>query len=184
MPGTACSIWANPVGGFPLKTIIVVLVMAALVFPGVAQAHTEEELEAWKAEWVAQVEVFGLTRQLVAEWNDMAERNWRRPKPHVHQLRRVYRPGVEQWRPLVEKYFQPDDVAWAMRVMACESGGDPYAKNPRSSASGLFQHLARYWDARSAKAGWAGASIWDPEANIAVAAWLYYTGGPGHWVCK
>lgn len=72
-----------------------------------------------------------------------------------------------------------------MRVMACESGGNPLAKNPRSSASGLFQHLARLWPERSVKAGWPGADIFDPEANIAVAAWLYYYGGgPGHWVCK
>ena len=72
-----------------------------------------------------------------------------------------------------------------MRVIACESGGNPNAKNSGSSASGLFQHLAaKYWVSRSASAGWAGASVFDPEANVAVAAWLQRTGGWGHWVCK
>lgn len=85
---------------------------------------------------------------------------------------------------LIRTYFQPADVEWALRVSFCESGWDASAKNPTSSASGLFQHLARFWDDRSARAGWAGASIWDAEANTAVAAWLFVTGGPSHWVCK
>jgi len=158
-------------------------ISAVFLFPLPAVAHTAEEIRAWQSEWQVRVDQEGgLTQALVDEWREMAARNWRRP--HPHQRKATYRPGVEQWRPLVERYFQPEDVPWAMRVMACESGGNPLAKNPRSSASGLFQHLARYWDARSAKAGWAGASIWDPEANIAVAAWLYYVGGPEHWVCK
>lgn len=142
------------------------------------------------SEWEHQWHVEGsLTPALVEQYNDLVRQD--PPPPPVRTVRppaprpaRVAPANVEQWRPLVEKYFSPADVPWAMRVMACESGGDHLAKNPRSSASGLFQHLARYWDDRSAKAGWAGASIWDPEANIAVAAWLYYTGGPGHWVCK
>ena len=49
----------------------------------------------------------------------------------------------------------------------------------------LFQHLGKYWDERSRQAGWYGASIYDPEANIAVAAWLFYTqGGRRHWTCR
>jgi len=91
---------------------------------------------------------------------------------------------VERWRPLVEQYFQVSDVEWALRIIACESGGYPNAKNPTSSASGLFQHLARYWDGRSDAAGWKDASIWDPEANVAVAAWLLEKNGKASWECK
>ncbi|MDO8885754.1 transglycosylase SLT domain-containing protein [Candidatus Oleimmundimicrobium sp.] len=95
------------------------------------------------------------------------------------------KPGVEQWRPLVKKYFLAQHVDDALIVMSGESGGDPNAKNPNSSASGLFQHLARYWPNRSASAGWAGASIFDPEANIAVAAWLSKGGANwNHWQIK
>ena len=74
-----------------------------------------------------------------------------------------------------------------MRVMACESLGDPNARNPRSGASGLFQHMPRYWPERSAAAGFGGRSIFDPEANVGVAAWMIYEypgGGWKHWVCK
>lgn len=95
-----------------------------------------------------------------------------------------FSPRVERWRPLVEYYFHAEDVEWALRVMRCESRGDPNAANPRSSARGLFQHLKRLWPERAVSAGWPGADILDPEANIAVAAWLLYEGGPSHWVCR
>lgn len=97
--------------------------------------------------------------------------------------RRVLVPqNVEAWRPLVAAYFGPNEVERALRVIYCESSGDPNAKNPSSSASGLFQHLSRFWAERSIDAGWAGADIFDPEANVAVAAWLVYNGGGwSHW---
>lgn len=111
---------------------------------------------------------------------------WRsEPEPIIMPIQYAPAPLEPTWvRNLVEKYFHVNDVEWALRVSYCESHWDANAKNPTSSASGLFQHLAKYWDERAAKAGWPGASIWDPEANTAVAAWLYYQGGPGHWVCK
>ena len=86
---------------------------------------------------------------------------------------------VERWRPVVEMYFPSD-----LRIIECESHGDPEAKNPNSSASGLFQHLARLWPQRAAEAGFADADVFDPFANIAVAAWLLEHGGTSHWVCK
>ncbi len=90
--------------------------------------------------------------------------------------------SAEDWRPIVELYFEPRHVNRALRVMQCESGGDPSAKNPTSTASGLFQHLGSLWGPRAEKAGWAGADVFDPHSNIAVAAWLVYEGGGwGHW---
>jgi len=89
---------------------------------------------------------------------------------------------TQDWRPLVEAFFAPGDVARAMEVIDCESGGDPNAKNRYSSASGLFQHLGRYWGERSYLAGYSGSDIFDPLANVAVASWLVYDGGGwGHW---
>lgn len=93
---------------------------------------------------------------------------------------------VEQWRELVEKYFKKQHVTWALNIIQCESGGDPNAYNASSGASGLFQHLAKYWPERAAKAGFPGASPFNPEANIAASAYLLYApgGGPQHWACK
>ncbi len=88
----------------------------------------------------------------------------------------------QDWRPLVERFFAVGDVERALDVIACESGGDPNAKNPSSSASGLFQHLASEWDRRAYGAGWYQSDIFDPVANVAVAAWLVYEGGGwSHW---
>lgn len=90
--------------------------------------------------------------------------------------------SVEDWRPIVAEFFRPADVSRALRILRCESRGDPRAKNPVSTASGLFQHLGSAWTHRSARAGWEGADIFDPVANAAVAAWLVYEGGGwSHW---
>lgn len=93
--------------------------------------------------------------------------------------------GVEQWRPLVAKYFKPENVDAALSVIAGESGGNPNAKNSTSGASGLFQQMPQYWAQRSAAAGFAGASIFDPEANIAASAVLSNGGDSwSHWCVK
>lgn len=90
--------------------------------------------------------------------------------------------SVADWRPLVSAFFEPRHVDRALRVISCESRGRPDAKNPISTASGLFQHLGSLWDDRSADAGWSGSDVFDPVANIAVAAWLVYDGGGwAHW---
>jgi hypothetical protein len=86
---------------------------------------------------------------------------------------------------LIDWHFQPGDRAWATRVAFCESSGLPHHTGSTEVSSafaiGWFQHLAKYWTERSESAGWPGASPFDPEANVAVAAWLFYTSGPHHW---
>ncbi len=97
---------------------------------------------------------------------------------------------VERWRSLVERYFAPERINEALSIIDCESNGDPDARNPRSSASGLFQFLARTWLHSSEQAGFQGESPFSPEANIAAAAWLVeYSLGAGdspwaHWTCR
>ncbi len=103
--------------------------------------------------------------------------------PEASRPRQSWAPsaGVAQWEPLVSRYFEPADVNTALCLIGYESyGGDPNAYNEGSGASGLFQHLPKYWADRSAKAGWAGADIFDPEANTAVAAWLADESIKGH----
>lgn len=90
-------------------------------------------------------------------------------------------PDVERWRKLVNEYFPKCWRNWALRVMQCESRGKPKAENPKTRAAGLFQHLPRYWKARAAKAGFAGASPFNAEANIAASARLLGKGATSHW---
>ena len=65
------------------------------------------------------------------------------------------------------------------RVLACESGGNPTAENPRSSASGLWQFLDSTWDGHG---GYARASYAPPSVQNDKAAMLWAGGaGAGHW---
>jgi hypothetical protein len=69
---------------------------------------------------------------------------------------------------------------WA-RIAWCESSLNPDAKNRYSSASGLYQNLATYWDSRAAAAGFPGGDIWNPRVHAFVSGHLAETGGVGHW---
>lgn len=81
-------------------------------------------------------------------------------------------PQVARWRPMVETHFPAHRVIEALKIMQCESLGDPDAYNPYSGASGLFQFLASTWASSAPRAGYPEASVFDPEPNIATAAWL------------
>lgn len=69
-------------------------------------------------------------------------------------------------------YFPTHRVEEALRIIDCESNGDPNAYNPYSGASGLFQFLPSTWATTAPKAGWAGHSVFEPEPNVSSAAWL------------
>ncbi len=90
---------------------------------------------------------------------------------------------------LVDQYFLPEDKEFILWLAFCESSASPKdymssAVNKSSKASGWFQHLPKFWDERSVAAGFEGYSIFHPEANVAVAAWLFYEdGGARHWEC-
>ena len=86
------------------------------------------------------------------------------------------KPATEQWRSLVASYFSASMVDQALSIIQCESLGDPDAYNPYSGAAGLFQFIPGTWAVTSVKAGFGGASVFDPVANVASAAWLtsYY----------
>jgi hypothetical protein len=88
---------------------------------------------------------------------------------------------------LIDLYFEPDDREFITWLAYCESSGEPQdiysdAIQPQSKATGWFQHLPKFWIERSFKAGFVGFPIDHPEANVGVAAWLYYEdGGAKHW---
>jgi uncharacterized protein YabE (DUF348 family) len=89
----------------------------------------------------------------------------------------------------IEQIIRDAAAAWGadadqlLRVAYCESRYNPGAYNP-SGASGLFQFLPSTWAANSVRAGFAGASVWDPVANANVAAYMFSRGQAGQWVCK
>lgn len=84
-----------------------------------------------------------------------------------------YIPGnVEQWRGLVASIFPAEMVDQALRVMACESGGNPNATGA-AGERGLFQIHPLHRD-----------STYDPEGNVRAA--LRISGGYSWnaWTCK
>lgn len=104
------------------------------------------------------------------------EAMWNPPVP----VELVGEPGVEQWRTMVNYYWGKHGQAHVdrmLRIMDCESGGNPKAKNPRSSATGLFQILA-FW-----QKAWPG-DYTDPWTNAAVAYQIWLTQGYAAWVCR
>lgn len=93
-------------------------------------------------------------------------------------------PAVEQWRSIAQQHFPSARVDEALRIIQCESLGDPDAYNPYSGASGLFQFIPSTWASAAPKAGFAGSSVFDPGANIATASWLanrYHDLGQSYW---
>jgi hypothetical protein len=98
----------------------------------------------------------------------------------------VHPAEVEQWRGLVAAYWPDELVDDALSVIDCESNGDPNAVNPSSGAAGLFQFLPSTWDTAAPQAGWDGADVSDPEANVATAYWLYsqFAEPWQQWNCK
>lgn len=161
-----------------ITTSLIAIAMALVSLAAPAAAVESAELsDALHAYRLFELEIAEQQQELLLA--DLREVNG--PYDNV---RDEFSSAVERWRPVVDRYFPEDRIDWALRILACESHGDPQAKNPNSSASGLFQHLARLWPQRAAAAGWENADVFDPFANIAVAAWLLDNGGTSHWVCK
>jgi hypothetical protein len=93
-------------------------------------------------------------------------------------------PGPEAVKALITQYFSPlgaDDVTKAMCVADRESDFNPLAENPISGAAGVFQFLPSTWALFAPAAGWGGHSVFEAEANVAVAAWTVGNYGWSSW---
>jgi len=90
----------------------------------------------------------------------------------------------------IESIIRTAAAAWGadpnqlLRVAWCESRYNAYAVNTRSGAAGLFQFMPATWAANSVRAGYAGASVFDPVASANVAAWMFARGQAAQWTCK
>jgi len=103
---------------------------------------------------------------------------------------------TEEWRDLVAEHFDPlGETENALLVMACESGGNPFAKNSNSTASGLFQFLHGTWDwmaGRNPETALFYDGRYEPSLNVLNAsklvAWSIeneLSNGPwSHWTCR
>ena len=176
------------------RRVVLVDMQSELVASESTLRSTQDQLSDAEASLVAQLgiaaEIVELALAEVAAADERYQTALDRVATEERRLAAVV--GVEHWRPLVERYFPADRVGEALQVMHCESRGNPDATNPESDAAGLFQFLETTWAFASVNAGFSGASRYEPEANVASAAWLVHhsiaTGHPrgpwGHWTCQ
>jgi hypothetical protein len=97
--------------------------------------------------------------------------------------------GTERWRPLVTRWFTlagiPDEIDNALSVMECESQGRPDARNPSSTATGLFQHLRGFMERNAHHIGLDHYDRTYARHNVAVTAFVVaQDGGWRQWSCK
>lgn len=98
-----------------------------------------------------------------------------RPPPGPSDIIAVIRNSAATWG------ADPDQL---LRVAYCESRYNAGAYNASSGASGLFQFMPRTWAANSVRAGYGGASVFDPVANANTAAYMFANSQAGQWSCK
>lgn len=163
--------------------IQLVLVVLALMLVAVmcmttlsAQAHTktgyQDYLEIWATEhteWdrAAVIEL----RQFVDDHQYLFTRHQATPSVH-----RGMGADVEQWRDLAYSFFG-DEVETALAVMACESGGNPYAVS-RTNDHGLMQINYPTWGGHF---GLSKADLYDPTTNLWVAKQIRDIQGWNAW---
>lgn len=97
------------------------------------------------------------------------------PPPAPAEIDQIIRAAAARWGANPEQLLR---VAW------CESRFDPQAYNPGAGDSGLFQFIPATWAANSVRAGYAGASVFDPVANANVAAYMFACGSYTLWTCR
>ncbi len=166
------------------------MLLLALAAP--AQAHSRAELDEWVGEWAQQAD-YALSLPLLLSWLDMATRHpwYFSPReraataPASHSGHTGMGSNVEQWAPLVATYFAAELVPTAMCLMAAESGGNPEARNPNSTAAGLFQFLKGTWDsmvpASVTGGSYSSGQVFKPVPNVRAAAWLQAAAGWSQW---
>jgi hypothetical protein len=78
-----------------------------------------------------------------------------------------------------------------LRVMWCESGGNPSSINHGytdpiygTHPTGLFQHVSGYWSGRVKKYSITGTDIFDYNTNAQITAAMFADGQAGQWACK
>lgn len=148
-------------------------------------AHTTSQIDTWLGEWQDTIPHGGLsvTDPHIDSLSDFIDRHQWYFHPPVRPLSRNL-PGrgmgtnVEQWRGLVAAHFPADQIDRALCIMSYESGGNPQAKNPTSSARGLMQILASLW---APHFGVSYDALYDPETNIRLARRIYDSQGWWAW---
>lgn len=146
----------------------------------VTPAATGETLRTWQIRAVDGREaartllVEEIVRAPVAEVRRLGTKP-RVVPPAPAEIEKIIRDAAAKWGADPEQLLR---VAW------CESRFNPNAFNPTANDSGLFQFIPETWWRQSPRAGYAGASPFDPVAAANTAAMLFSQGQARLWTCK
>lgn len=110
--------------------------------------------------------------------------------PSVYSMRQDMPSEAQNWRIkpdcikddivcLIHKYSSKYGIntETALRIAGCESGLDQYARNPSSTASGVYQFTNTTWEYTG------GGEVFDAEQNVERFMQFYST-NKHWWVCK
>jgi hypothetical protein len=75
------------------------------------------------------------------------------------------------------------DPGYHVKIARCESGLNPNSVGGGGLYLGVYQQHSKYWAARAARYGFAGASPFDANANVAVSIAMMRGGMYSHWGC-
>lgn len=78
--------------------------------------------------------------------------------------------------------YSPPQGTLAERIIACESGNNPLAKNHLSSASGLGQFLTSTWKNYSIKHWGEVRDVFNAEDNRELVNWVVENYGTNDWI--
>ena len=100
------------------------------------------------------------------------------PQPRII-AESIIEPQEPSLRELIARFWPPEHVDGAYRVMMCESLGDPTAIGDHGKALGLFQIWPKWWH-EIKPAG----SPFHPAVNIEWAYRIWADYGWKYWTCK
>lgn len=153
--------------------MVVMAVIAVMATSLSALGHDATEMAIWEQTWETRVaDQGGMTPELLAEWREFQVRQ----VVVQGQVAGDVPPG---WAGLILAHFPASELDTALRVVACESGGDKGARNPVTGAAGLFQ-IMPFW---APAYGVAYEDLFAAEVNVAVARWVWDQQGWRAWSC-
>jgi hypothetical protein len=143
------------------------------------QAHAQGP--PWEAERIAQLESENRKlRRHLSNYGSWVRKEIREKRALARRAHRGWYEDSEDAVQMAAVAFgQSEDVL--LRKARCESGMWPYAANPSSDATGLFQIL---YPGTWRTTPFAQFSPWSPYANALAAAWMHRAGRGREWVCR